>query len=109
MSLEHTTYAIIQSGGKQYRVAAGDIIDVELLGSEPKDAVEFDQVLFVFDGQKAHVGVPVVAGYIVKGELVTEIKGPKVIAYKYRRRKDSRKKVGHRQHYSRVKITHIAG
>lgn len=109
MSSEKTTYAIIQTGSKQYRVAEGDVIDVELLGLQPKETFEFDQVLFVYDGSHSHVGSPVVQGFTVKGELVSDVKGPKVVAFKYRRRKDSRKKIGHRQQYSRVKIVQIAG
>lgn len=107
MSSENTTYAIIQTGGKQYKVAEGDVIDVELL--EAQETIEFDQVLFVFDGSTPHVGAPVVPGFTVKGELVSTVKGPKVVSFKYRKRKDSRKKIGHRQQYSRVKIVQIAG
>lgn len=108
MSLEKRVYAIIQSGSKQYRVAEGDVIDVELVGAEPQETVHFEQVLFVYDGSSSHVGAPVVSGFTVKGELQTEVKGPKVVAFKYRRRKDSRKKIGHRQRYSRVKIVQIS-
>ena len=110
MSSEKTNvYAIIETGSKQYRVAEGDLIDVELLSLEPKETIEFEKVLFVYDGKSHHVGAPVVAGFTVKGEVVSDIKGPKVVAFKYRRRKDSRRKVGHRQKYSRVKIVQIAG
>jgi large subunit ribosomal protein L21 len=100
-------YAIIQSGGKQHRVEEGDVIDVELLGSD-QPAVIFDQVLFVHDGEKPIVGLPVVPHYTVHGEYVGEKKGPKVIAYKFKPCKKSRRTVGHRQRYSRVKITKIA-
>lgn len=99
-------YAIIQTGGKQYRVQIGDIIDVELLGSD--GAVAFDNVLFFHDGSAAQVGLPHVPKCTVHGELLGEVKGPKVIAYKYKRRKNYRRTVGHRQRYSRVKITQIA-
>jgi large subunit ribosomal protein L21 len=100
-------YAIIQTGGKQYRVETGDVIDVELL--EGSGVLTFDQVFFVFDGAKSHVGVPVVPGFVVKGELLGETKGEKVISFKYKKRKNYHRKVGHRQRYSRVKITEIAG
>lgn len=98
-------YAIIQTGGKQYRVKKDDILDVELLSDT--DNVEFSEVLFFHDGKKAHVGTPNVDKVTVKGEFVGEAKGPKVIAYKYKRRKSFHKKIGHRQKYARVKITDI--
>jgi large subunit ribosomal protein L21 len=102
-------YAIIKTGGKQYRVAAGDVIDVELLGADKSSKVEFNDVLFYHDGNQPKVGAPSIAGCVVLGEVVDEVKGPKVIAFKYKRRKMYRRKVGHRQRYSRVKILEIAG
>jgi large subunit ribosomal protein L21 len=101
-------YAIIESGGKQYRVEKGDVIDVELLESGTEQKVEFKRVLFLNTGTAAKVGTPYVDRSIVHGELVQEVKGPKVIAFKYKRRKPIRRKVGHRQRYSRVKITEIS-
>jgi large subunit ribosomal protein L21 len=100
-------YAIIETGGKQYRVQEGDVIDVDLIHSEQK-TLQFDKVLFLNDGAKSHVGVPHLAKCIVYAELVGETKGPKVIAFKYKRCKNYRRTVGHRQKYSRVKITKIA-
>ncbi len=101
-------YAIIRSGGKQYRVKKGDIIDVDLLGlSAEEKAVEFRDVLFLNDGKENVVGAPCVENCLVMGELLGEAKGPKVISFKFKRRKDSRRKIGHRQRYSRVKITEI--
>ena len=100
-------YAIIETGGKQYRVEKGDIIDVELLDSQAGQKVEFKHVLFLNNGSEAKIGNPHISTSIVVGELVQEIKGPKVIAFKYKRRKPIRRKVGHRQRYSRVKITDI--
>ena len=102
-------YAIIETGGKQYRVEKDDVIDVELLESEKGQAVEFKNVLFFNDGKHAKVGSPYVAKATVKGELLMESKGPKVISFKYKQRKGGRRKVGHRQKYSRVKITEITG
>ena len=99
-------YAIIETGGKQYQVREGDLIDVELLEGESE--IRFDRVLFLHDGETARVGAPHVPHCIVHGELVGEIKGPKVFAFKYTKRETSRRKVGHRQKYSRVKITRIA-
>lgn len=98
-------YAIIESGSKQYRVAVGDELNVELLDAE-KDFT-FEKVLLVDDGKEPVVGLPYVPNCTVHAELVGEVKGPKVIAYKYRKRKKSRRLVGHRQKYTRVKITKI--
>ncbi|MBF5059931.1 50S ribosomal protein L21 [Candidatus Neptunochlamydia vexilliferae] len=100
-------YAIIQTGGKQYRVEKGDTIEVELLGTET-GPVEFKEVVLFNDGKVAHVGIPHVAKCLVKGEVIGDTKGPKVVSFKYKRRKNYRRKVGHRQKYSVVKITDIA-
>jgi len=102
-------YAIIETGGKQYPVKKGDVIDVELLDTTQKDSIEFTSVLFVNDGKAAKVGAPYVSKSVVKGEILTDAKGPKVISFKYKRRKGVRRKVGHRQKYHRVKITEIVG
>jgi len=103
-------YAIIESGGKQYRVEKGDIIDVELLDkNETGQKVEFKHVLFLSSGSEAKIGTPHIPHSTVHGELVSEVKGPKVIAFKYKKRKPVRRKVGHRQRYTRVKITGIGG
>jgi large subunit ribosomal protein L21 len=102
-------YAIIETGGKQYRVEKGDIIDVELLGSNSGGKVEFKHVLFINNGSAVKIGNPHIAKGAVQGELVQEVRGPKVIAFKYKQRKSYRRKVGHRQRYSRVKITEIVG
>lgn len=101
------TYAIIKTGGKQYRVSQDDVIDVELLndaklGSE----VNFD-VLFVNDESNANVGLPSVSGFVVKGELLGFSTGPKITSMKYKASHHQYRKFGHRQHYSRVKITQI--
>ena len=98
-------YAIIQTGGKQYRVAKDDVIDVELLKEESK--ISFKEVMLVNDGKKVVVGAPHVKGFVVKAEVLEEVKGPKVIAFKYKKRKSSSTKIGHRQKYTRVKITEI--
>ncbi len=98
-------YAIIETGGKQYRVEKGDVIDVELLDIEG-DKIEFKNVLFLNNGS-ATVGLPHVAGCVVVGELLQEVRGPKVVNFKYKKRHNYRRKVGHRQNYLRVKITEI--
>lgn len=102
-------YAIIETGGKQYKVKKGDVIDIELLNDATSKQVSFEQVLFVSDGTHLKVGQPTVAQCKVLGEIVDQVKGPKVIAYKYKQRKNTRRKVGHRQSYSRVKIVEITG
>jgi len=101
-------YAIIKTGGKQYKVVVGDVVDVELLGLDEGAAVEFTDVLFVYDGSKYNVGHPSVDGFIVQGEVLGESAGPKVISSKYKPRKRQKRTFGHKQHYSRVKIRKIA-
>lgn len=108
LTMHSKSYAIIKTGGKQYRVAKDDIIEVELLNADAGENVEFTDVLFVNDGSIAQVGVPAVAGYFVKGQLLDIASGPKIVSMKYKRRKSQYRKFGHRQHYSRVKITEIA-
>jgi len=100
-------YAIIKTGGKQYRVKKGDVIHVERLKNEPTNDIEFSEVLFLNDEGTPIVGKPIVANCIVKGELLKEVKGPKVFAFKYKKRKRYRRKVGHRQKYSQVRILDI--
>lgn len=101
-------YAIIETGGKQYRVEQGDVIDVELLDIEG-EKIEFKNVLFLNNGLSTKVGLPHIAGCVVIGELLQEVRGPKVINFKYKKRHNYRRKVGHRQNYLRVKITEIQG
>ncbi len=99
-------YAIIATGGKQYKVAEGDIIKVEKLGVEAGQAVSFDQVLVVNNGQ-LKVGNPTVAGASVSATVVEEGKNKKVIVYRYKRKSGYHKKNGHRQSYTKVKIEKI--
>ena len=103
-------YAVIKTGGKQYRVAADDVLTVEKLAGEPGAKIEFGEVLMV-GGNDAGVkiGAPLVSGALVKAEVVEQGRGPKVIAFKKRRRKNSRCKRGHRQELTTVKITEIIG
>lgn len=97
-------YAIIKTGGKQYRVEKGDMIDVELFEEEEGGKITFQEVLLLHDGRETKIGTPIVANAAVYGEIVDRVRGPKVIAYKYKRRKNYRRKVGHRQKYIRVRI-----
>lgn len=101
-------FAIIESGGKQYRVEKDDVIDVELLSGSKGSKVQFDNILLFNDGKSAIIGTPSVEGCKVFGEILDEkANGPKVFSLKYKCRKDSKKKVGHRQKYTKVKITEI--
>lgn len=99
-------FAVIKTGGKQYRVAAEDVLRVERLEAEPGTVVEFAEVLVV-GGDPPQLGAPIVAGATVAAEVLDHVRAPKVIAFKKRRRKNSRRKRGHRQQFSLVRITEI--
>ena len=100
-------YAVIRTGGKQYRVAVGDIIDVELLETDPGAKIEFGDVLFAYDGSNTKVGAPGIPNFLVFGEVLGMVAGEKVTSLKYKRSHNQRRKWGHRQKYTRVKITGI--
>jgi large subunit ribosomal protein L21 len=100
-------YAVISSGGKQYRLTEGDLVDVERIGGHVGDPVVFDRVLFLGDGDSGRVGDPVVDGARVLGTIVTQGKGDKIIVFKFKRRKMYRRKNGHRQELTRVRIESI--
>ena len=102
-------YAVIKTGGKQYRVSKDDVVTIERLPGDAGAKVEFDQVLMVGSGAGVTIGAPIVSGAKVIAELVEQSRGPKLIAFKKRRRKNSRRKKGHRQDLSVVRITEIAG
>ncbi|HEY6028095.1 MAG TPA: 50S ribosomal protein L21 [Pseudolabrys sp.] len=99
-------FAVIKAGGKQYRVAAEDVIRIDRLKAEPGQIVEFGEVL-VLGGDTPQVGVPTVAGATVAGEVLQHTRGDKVIAFKKRRRKNSRRKRGSRHEFSVIRITEI--
>ena len=100
-------FAVIKTGGKQYRVAANDRLTVEKLAGAAGDVVEFSQVLLVGAGDDVTVGAPFVAGALVTAEVVEQARGPKVISFKKRRRQNSRRKKGHRQDLTIVQIAEI--
>jgi len=102
-------YAVIKTGGKQYRVAANDVLEIERLSGDAGSKVEFTEVLMVGEGESVKVGKPLIAGAKVMAELVEQTRGPKLIAFKKRRRKNSRRKKGHRQDLTKVRITEILG
>ncbi|HEX4475280.1 MAG TPA: 50S ribosomal protein L21 [Polyangiaceae bacterium] len=100
--------AVIRTGGKQYRVAEGDLLSVELLQGAAGDPVEFSDVLLV-GGDVPKIGTPLVAGAKVTGEIVRQDRGERLIVFKFKRRKRYKRKNGHRQYVTAVKITSIQG
>lgn len=102
-------YAVIVSGGKQHRVEEGEVLRLEKIEAETGATISFDQVLMVANGADVKVGTPVVAGAAVTAEVVAHGRGDKVTIIKFRRRKHSMKRQGHRQWYTEVKITGIQG
>jgi len=100
-------YAIIESCGKQYKVAEGDVVFFEKLDVEEGKKVTFDQVVFVSDNGKVEVGAPYVKGVKVEGKVVAHGKGKKVLVYKYKAKKNYRRTQGHRQPYTKVEISKI--
>ncbi len=100
-------YAIIATGGKQFKVEVDDVINVELLGAEAGEKVEFNEVLACGEGSDLTVGSPMVDGAKVSAEVVDNIKGKKLVAFKMKKRKGYRKKKGHRQKMTQIKITSI--
>jgi len=101
-------YAVIKTGGKQYRVSEGDTIRVEKLPAEEGASIELDQVLMIADGDDIKIGAPVVAGASVKATVLSHGRGDKVMIFKMRRRKHYRKTQGHRQNYTEIRIDGIS-
>jgi len=99
-------FAVIKTGGKQYRVAADDVLKIEKIKGEPGEIIQLGDVLVV-GGDSVTLGVPTVAGASVAAEVLDQGRGPKVIAFKKRRRKNSRRKRGHRQEFTLLRITEI--
>jgi large subunit ribosomal protein L21 len=99
-------FAVIRTGGKQYRVAAEDVLKVDKVAGEPGTIIQFGEVLVV-GGDDVTLGVPTIAGASVAAEVLDQGRGPKVIAFKKRRRKNSRRKRGHRQEFTMVRVTEI--
>lgn len=100
-------FAVIKAGGRQHRVAANDVVEIDRIPGEVGDQIAFDQVLMVVGPDGSTVGTPVVEGASVAGELVEQTRSAKVIAFKKRRRQNSRRSRGHRQHLTLVRITEI--
>ena len=100
-------YAVVESGGKQYKVTVGQTVDVELLNVNEGDTIALDRVLMVADEGAVHVGRPVVEGAVVSATVLGHGKGPKVITFKYQPKKRYRRTIGHRQAYTRLRIDEI--
>ena len=101
-------YAVVETGGKQYRVMVGQTIDVERLEADVGDTVELDRVLMIADGDKVQVGQPIIDAAKVAATVVEQGKGRKVIVFKYRAKQRYRRKKGHRQHFTRLHIDEIS-
>lgn len=99
-------HAVIRTGGKQYRVAAGDVVRVEKLGGEPGDKITFEEVL-ALEGDSPKFGTPLISGAKVSAEIVTQDRDKKIVVFKFKRRKKHRRKAGHRQSFTAVKITEV--
>lgn len=102
-------YAVIKTGGKQYRVAEGDLLRVEQIKGEVGDAVEFDEVLMIKNGERVEIGRPILKDSKVVGEIAEQGKRKKIVVFKSKRRKGYRKKQGHRQLYTALRIKEIMG
>ncbi len=100
-------YAIMTSGGKQYRVQEGDVLRLEKLDGDVGAAVSFDQVLMVSDGEEVRLGQPILEGAAVHASIVEQDKARKILVFKFKRRKRYRRKLGHRQPYTAVRIDRI--
>ena len=101
-------YAVVQTGGKQYRVSEGDVVDVELLTTAEGDTVTLDHVLAVSNGESLTVGAPTVTGATVTATVVKHYRGDKVVSFKKKRRKGYKRKMGHRQELTQLQITKVA-
>ena len=102
-------YAVFKTGGKQYRASEGDRLQVERLDAEVGDEVEFDQILLVGSGSDIKVGAPLVAGGKVAAKVTAQGRGKKIDVIKFKRRKNYKRQLGHRQHFTEVEITSISG
>lgn len=101
-------YAVIRSGGRQYRAEVGKTLDVEKLPYDENQSIEIDDVLLIGDGEKTIIGQPRVEGALVKATVVKQFRGPKIIVFRYRHRTNYRRKTGHRQYYTRLHIDDIS-
>jgi large subunit ribosomal protein L21 len=101
-------YAIVEDGGKQYKAVEGGTIEVDYFDAEAGQQVDLDRILMVVDGEVVSVGTPLVEGAAIQATVVAQVKGPKVVVFRYKPKKRIRVKTGHRQKYTRLKIDSIA-
>jgi large subunit ribosomal protein L21 len=102
-------YAIIRDRGMQYRVEEGQIVEVALLDAEPGSQVELGEVLLIGGGERAQVGSPLITGAKVLAKVLGDVKGDKIVVFKYKNKKRYRRRTGHRQQYTRIAISQIVG
>ncbi len=102
-------YAVVETGGKQYRVVNGSVLDIERIEDEAGQTIPLDRVLALSDGNALTVGAPLVEGASVTAEVVEHRRAPKVVSFKKKRRKGYKKKIGHRQELTRIKIVNVTG
>ena len=102
-------YAVIKTGGKQYRVTEGEVLKVEKLNVAAGESLDINDVLLIANGEELKVGAPVIEGAKVTAEVISHGRGPKIKIIKFKRRKHHRKQMGHRQWFTELKITSIAG
>lgn len=102
-------YAVIETGGKQYRVQANDTFNIEQVAGEAGSTITLDNVLAYSNGSELVIGAPTVAGASVTAEIVAQHRGPKVVAFKIKRRKGYKKKIGHRQELTKIRVKEIKG
>lgn len=101
-------YAVLSTGGKQYKVEEGDVLRIEKISGDVGASVSFDKVLMFSDGEKVRVGTPLIDGISISGHIVEQDKAKKILIFKYKRRKNYRRKQGHRQPYTAIKIDSIS-
>jgi large subunit ribosomal protein L21 len=101
-------YAIVEDGGKQYKAVEGQTIEVDRFESEIGEQLDLERVLLVVDGEEVQVGTPLVEGALVQATVVSQVKGPKIVVFKYKPKKHYRVKTGHRQKYTRLQIDSIS-
>ena len=101
-------YAVVEAGGRQYQLIAGRYVDVDMVAGEPKSTFTFDQVVMIVNGDQSYIGKPLVEGAKVTGKIINHVRRSKIVVYKYRPKKGTRKRTGHRQGFTRIYIDSIS-
>lgn len=104
---ESMKYAIVEDGGKQYKAVEGETIEVDIFDADVDETIDLERVLLITDGETTTIGSPVIPGARVQATVLGEVKGPKLVVFKYKPKKRIRVKTGHRQHYTRLRIDAI--